>query len=109
MNKNKFYIRHFDDYHDITSKTYKYMELGCFPTKEDYGYNRYFGLFYNGRKPSLSKVLKSLKRKVELDTCNHKEIHYRTGEEIGITEQELEKEVKDALKQDANEPYIYDD
>lgn len=100
----KFFIKNFADYHKIRSSTHKYIELGCFPSKEGWGYNRYFGLFFKGRKPALNKVLKSLKRKVDFDT----EIkHYRTGLDIGITEQELENEVKESLAGEPNGPDIY--
>lgn len=104
-----FFIKHFDDYHSITSKTMNYQELGCFPTKDDYGYNRYFGLFFTGQRPSFKRIMNSLKRKISLDTENHKEIHYRTGREIGITEKDLIREIKESLSHDAEEPYCYDD
>ncbi len=107
--KNNFKIKHFDDYHEIFSKTYKYLELGCFPAIEDYGYNRYFGLFFKGRKPSLDKVMRSLIKKVSLNTETKKNVHYRTLEEIGITLKELKQEVKEALKIEAEEPYVWDD
>ena len=35
--KNTFHIKHFDDYHEIRSKTFKSIELGCFPTKDGFG------------------------------------------------------------------------
>lgn len=93
--KNTFHIKHFDDYHEIRSKTFKSIELGCFPTKDGFGYNRYFGLFFKGRKPSLQKVLSSLQKKIPLNTVS---IHYRTKEEIPeVTLEDLEYEVKRAL------------
>jgi len=107
-NKSNFYIKHFDDYHSITSKTYNYQELGCFPTKDGYGYCRYFGLFFKGRRPSFDKIMQSLLKKVSLDTESEKETHYRTGEEIGLTLEDLEYEVKESLKEEAYEPYVYD-
>lgn len=94
-----FMIRHFDDYHEIRSKTHRYIELGCWPVKnEDYGYNRYFGLFFKGRKPSATRVLAALKRKVDLDTPMHYATHYRTGERIGIDEATLKEEVYEVMK-----------
>lgn len=106
--QNKFFIKHFDDYHEISSKTHKYLELGCFFVDE-YGYCRYFGLFYKGKRPSLSKIMNSLKRKVcikdkETNTC-----HYYTGEDVGLTFEDLLYEVKESLKQQANDPYPYND
>jgi hypothetical protein len=61
----KFYIKSFDDYHDIIHppKGWKSIELGCLP-QEGYSYWRYFGLFYKGRKPSLDKIWNNLKNKV---------------------------------------------
>lgn len=93
MSKSNFKIKHFDDYHSIYSDTYKTVELGCFPV-EEFGYSRYFGLFYKGRKPSLKKILSSLKKKVCYESINH----YITEYYIGITLEELEEEVRLAIK-----------
>lgn len=94
MKKTPFKIKHFDDYHEIRSETCKSIELGCFPV-EDYGYCRYFGLFYKGTKPSLDQVMASLKKKVSFGEF----YHYRGGEhDIGITLKDLEKEVRSALR-----------
>jgi len=101
--KAKWKIQDFDDYHSIldrrtdkngNDKPGHAIELGCFPHPE-YGYNRYFGLFYAGRRPSLKKIMNSLKKKVDLEYSEH----YRTGEETTITEKELEHEVKESLRQ----------
>ncbi len=109
-NKNTFYIRHFDDYHEIVSKTHKYLELGCFFI-EEYGYCRYFGLFFKGKKPSLSRVMNSLKKKVTIK--NEKEnsycSHYFSGKDVGHTYEELIHEVKESLKIQEEQPYAYDD
>jgi hypothetical protein len=87
-----FTIRAFDDYHEIHSETQKTIELGCFPEKGR-GYCRYFGLFYKGRKPSVSAVIQRLKRRIDFGDISH----YRTGTDISITKEELEAEVKGAL------------
>lgn len=93
--KNRFYIKSFDDYHEIESKTYNTIEFGCFPDKNHLSYNRYFGLFYKGKIPNFSKIINNLKNKIEFD----KEIiHYYTGENIGITLKQLEQEIKEVLK-----------
>lgn len=107
--KNKWYIKHFDDYHSIRSKSYKYQELGCFPTKEDFGYNRYFGLFFKGKRPTLKKILKSLSRKVQFDNDEYQSIHYRTGKDIGITKDDFIYEISEAIKHDPNQPDDHDD
>jgi len=59
-------IKDFDDYHEITENTpagWKSVELGCFPVMK-YGYCRYFGLFYKGRKPSVAKIMGILLQRV---------------------------------------------
>jgi hypothetical protein len=92
---NKFYIKHFNDYHDIESETYKCEELGCYPAKNfDGGYNRYFGLFWKGRKPSLKKVVASMLRKVDFSENEH----YFTGDDISITKADLISELKENWK-----------
>ena len=53
--------------------------------------------------------MQSLLKKVSLDTESEKETHYRTGEEIGLTLEDLEYEVKESLKEQAYEPYVYND
>lgn len=90
---NKFSIRHFDDYHEIQSETQNAIELGCFPVP-NYGYCRYFGLFYTGRRPTITKVLPLVLKKVCLGHYHH----YRTDEEIGTNRKEVEREVRRALK-----------
>lgn len=100
--KSSFSIRHFNDYHEIYSNTLNTIELGCFPV-EEYGYCRYFGLFYKGRKPSLKKVMASIKKKVDFGEV----AHYRTGHDIGITLSDLEYEVKEALKSKPTTPKDY--
>lgn len=53
--KSFWYIKHFDDYHDIVNEQYrmnvKGIEIGCFPVAR-HGYCRYFGLFYENKKPN---------------------------------------------------------
>lgn len=98
--KAPFMIKHFDDYHEIRSNTHKTIELGCFPTK-DYGYFRYFGLFYKSAKPTYEQVLQSIKSKVKFGEF----VHYRgDGEDIGIQfDDEFKKEIKSALR---SSPYM---
>lgn len=88
----RFLVRHFNDYSEIWSNTYKTVELGYFPVSE-YGCCRYFGLFYKGKKPSLLEVMKRINKKVVVGDF----IHYRTKENIGISPVELREEVKRAL------------
>lgn len=56
--RRTWYIKNFDDYHEIkNTKTKKALEIGCFPPgDEDWGYCRYFALFYSGKRPSLKEV-----------------------------------------------------
>ena len=63
--KNTFYIKSFDDYHDIFDHdpNSKRIELGCYPERK-YDYNRYFGLFYKGKKPKTGPVIERMKRRV---------------------------------------------
>lgn len=62
-----FYVEHFADYHEIEgTHGYTAIELGCFPT-ENQQYNRYFGLFYKGRRPSLKVILEVLEGMVRID------------------------------------------
>ena len=65
-NDNNWYIHHFDDYHQIEPcfKGQKVIELGCYPTKS-YSYNRYFGIFYHGRKPKLELVLSKIEKMID--------------------------------------------
>jgi hypothetical protein len=94
---SKFTIKHFDDYHEIQSETQNCIELGCFPPKRtDYGYFRYFGLFYKGRKPSFNAVMEKMRRLVYVGQYQH----HRTGDEIGITAKDLENEVKHHMSRD---------
>ena len=103
--KSSFMIKHFDDYHEIRSKTHKYIELGCFPSKDEaYGYNRYFGLFFKGKQPSIKRVVSSILKKVQCDTETFHSTHYRTGLRIGISKEELIQEVKDSMSLGANGP-----
>lgn len=100
INTPSFTIKHFNDYHEIRSNTYKTIELGCFPV-EEYGYCRYFGLFYKEAKPSLDRVMKRLQKKVSLGEF----YHIRGGEDdIGITLNDLKLEVKRALKSSPDMP-----
>lgn len=99
--KRTWMIRHFDDYHDIiyrdkrydTGEKYNTLELGCYPVK-DYGYNRYFGLFYKGRKPSLKRVYASMLRKVEFGENYN---HYPDGDVV-MTKEDLLYELKQVWK-----------
>jgi hypothetical protein len=86
----KWFVKHFADYHEIYSDKYKTIELGCFPVD---GCGRYFGLFYKGRKPSVSQIAKSVLGKV---SCEAR--HFRTGEDISVTKQEVIEEIKAAIK-----------
>jgi len=96
-------IQSFPDYHDIldrrtdkdgNDKPGHAIELGCFPARHA-GCNVYFGLFYTGRRPSIKKIMNSLKRKVDLEESSH----YFTGEDTTITLEVLEYEVKESLRQ----------
>lgn len=93
--KSIFKIQHFEDYHEIRdyAKNYKSMELGCFPV-EDHGYCRYFGLFYKGKLPSLERIIKSIKKKINFSPINH----YATGEDISINLPTVIEEIKQSLK-----------
>ena len=84
-------IQHFDDYHSITQYEgeYKVIELGCFPVKENYGYDRYFGLFYKGKKPKFEDVFAAMKKKVKF---NLPSINWP------LTENDLSIEIKKAIK-----------
>jgi hypothetical protein len=96
MKGNKdFYIKHFNDYHQIQDDEYKSIELGCFPPKNgDYGYFRYFGLFYKGRKPSFKTVFSLMKERVYLGSF----YHYRgNNEDIGINENDLKTQLQKSL------------
>ena len=81
-------IKHFDDYHEIESKTNKTLELGCFVPK-GWGYARYFGLFYKGKRPKRREVMSRLLKRVELGQV----LHERTQENITMTEKEVKQEV----------------
>lgn len=87
-----WYVEHFDDYHEIESKTHKTLELGCFPV-EDYSYRRYFGLFYKGRRPAFDKVFKSVLKKAFTDY----KVHGYSGKDITCSPEELEQEVKEHM------------
>lgn len=89
---SKWYIKHFRDYHEIQSETFKTIELGCFPTPH-HGYTRYFGLFYKGRKPSVKNVYNRMLKKVAFGVRQH----HRTGQEIGIFKEDLLEEVKESM------------
>ena len=91
--KKNWMVKHFDDYHEIQSDSYNVIELGCFPGAE-YGYCRYFGLFYSGKRPSLPVIIESVLSKVTLGEFRH----YRTGEDIGYEEETVIKKIKDAMK-----------
>lgn len=90
---NQWFVKHFNDYHDIQSETYKTLELGCFPVK-DYGYCRYFGLFYKGKMPSIDKVLERVWRYVEKGEVRH----YYTGQDISFDKNQVRNEIYDAIK-----------
>ena len=62
----KFVIKSFDDYHEIdfAQKGWKSCELGCFRPKSGYDYNRYFAVFWKGRKPTKDQINNSLKEKI---------------------------------------------
>ncbi len=92
--KKNFYIKHFDDYHEIESETHNCMELGCYPTKDGYGYNRYFGLFWRGKRPGIKSILQSILKKVEFGES----IHYRTGEDVGFSKDQIISEVREAYR-----------
>jgi hypothetical protein len=93
--KTNFYIKHFDDYHEIRDNEYKSVELGCFPPKRgNYGYFRYFGLFYKGKRPSFETVFPEIKKLVYTGSF----IHYRTSEDITVTEKDLKRELKKVLR-----------
>lgn len=64
---SKFVIKHFDDYHEIEDcyTNWSVCELGCFRPKTGYDYNRYFALYWVGRKPSKIRINNSLKRKLD--------------------------------------------
>lgn len=64
---DKWEIKSFDDYHDIMDyKEDEYLgrhELGCFPS--DFGYSRYFGVFWNAELPTKKEILNCLQKKVK--------------------------------------------
>lgn len=93
--KNIFYILVHSDYHDIRDKgEFKSIELGCFPTRDGLCCN-YVALYYKGRKPSFKKIKNSLFQKVDINK-NYR--HGYTGDNISMTEEEISKEVRQALK-----------
>ena len=98
--KPNFKIKHFDDYHEIPMhfhnqrKFNHYLELGCFPCKRiNYGYFRYFGLFYNGRRPSLKTLMKKIDNVVYYGYPRHWH-----EEDSYTSKSEVEKEIKRSLK-----------
>jgi len=91
--KKNWMVKHFDDYHEIQSDTHNVIELGCFPV-EECGYCRYFGLFYNGRRPSLPAIIEAVLSKV---TLGYFEVY---GVNCGYDKDALIKEIKDAMKGD---------
>lgn len=92
--KSNWYIKYFDDYHDIKplKPKQKSLELGCFPVK-DCGYCMYFGLFWTGKRPKMIELLPILKKQVTLGEF----LHFRTGEDIGIKEDELINQISKHL------------
>lgn len=88
MSKNNWYIRSFDDYHDIESETFNTFELGCFP-EPNFGYCRYFGLFYKGKRPPRKQVIGRLLKRVFVGKINNE----RTGTDISVTKEEVISEV----------------
>jgi hypothetical protein len=89
-------IKIFNDYHEIQDTKACYsIELGCFPPKGGECY-KYFALFYNKKlsKPKYEDVKKNLFKKIDFGDF----IHYRTGKNISISQEEVEKCVRDALK-----------
>jgi hypothetical protein len=83
-----------DDYHEIVPpKGWRAIELGCFPAKGA-SYGRYFGLYYKEKRPAIASVITSVLRKVEFGEV----IHYRTGEDISMTKEEVVGEVKESLE-----------
>ena len=92
----KMRIKCYDDYHEIQdTKVCKSIELGCFPTKDGL-YAKYFGLYYNKKlpKPSFKEIKNSLYDKVQFG----KFVHYRTGKDIGVTEEYVEEQVRLVLE-----------
>lgn len=73
MPSNKFYIKAFDDYHEIEKRgKFKALELGCF-YEDKFNYSRYFGLFYTGRLPAFKRIFNSLSKKMVM--VNKKEAY----------------------------------
>ena len=90
----QFRISEYDDYHEIQSPNgWKAIELGCFPSKKC-SYNRYFALYYKGRRPLFEKIMKSLLSKIPLED----KFHFRTGEKLNVTREDVKHEVKEMLK-----------
>lgn len=91
MKKTKWYLQSFGDYHEIplTDSNYKSIEIGCFPVR-NYGYCRYFGLFYKGRRPKLQEVYNRLIPKISVGDF----YHYRTNENIGYSPGDIRKELR---------------
>jgi len=94
---NNWFIKKCCDYHEICGNEvfneageFKTIELGCFPTVEEQ-HHMYFGLFYQGRKPSIANVIAVLKKRVFLSTA-------REDDEDEYTLDLLTKEVRSALK-----------
>jgi len=89
-------IKTFNDYHEIKdTKHLKAIELGCFPSKEFYGYCVYFALFYNKnkKKPLFKDVEKLLFSKIDFSEC----YHYRTNKNISVKKEDVSYEVKKIL------------
>jgi hypothetical protein len=95
--KTKWYVRSFDDYHEIYSDDTKVkaLELGCFPPKNG-SYFLYYGLFYEGKRPSLSQVWKELKSKLYFGTFLKRLNTDDELEDVGMTEEEILHELREA-------------
>jgi hypothetical protein len=93
--KNKFHIKAHEDYHEIKdSKKFKSLRLGCFPLK-DGCHSNYFGLYYEIQLPTFDEIKRSLFKKIDF---SENFTHGFSGENISITKEEVECEVRDVLK-----------
>ena len=93
--KAYWYIKCFDDYHEIIHHKgrYKAIELGCWMPENGCSYNLYYGLFYKGRKPTFQKVFNKLLKMVLLNDGDPPFMYLP-----GITKEELACELKEVLK-----------
>ena len=83
--KKDWVIMSHDDYHEIKDyELSKAVELGCFP-EDGCAYHRYFGLYYQGKRPSFDEVWPVISEKLILD-------------DEKMSEQEIRKQLRRVLR-----------